>query len=93
MKKSIVQDLNDRKCYICGSRLDLELHHCLHGTANRAVAEREELGCWLCGVHHDLLHDKDNDLDLFIKEQAQKAWEKQKGSREQWIALFGKNFL
>lgn len=92
--KSIVQDLEERKCYVCGCVNNLELHHCMHGTANRTLATKYQLLVWLCrdhhtgriGVHSDII------LDERIKRDAQKAFEAIHG-HSMWMKVFQKNYL
>ena len=48
--KSIIQ--KEKECYLCGSTLNLEKHHCIHGTAGRKLADKYGLTVWLCAYHH-----------------------------------------
>ena len=94
--ESIIDGGNDRECWICGSIKDLEVHHCVHGTANRIQADRYGLWVYLCrechtgtfGVHGK--HGRERDLTL--KRAAQRAFEK-RHSREMFRAIFGKSYL
>ena len=94
MKTSIMQNLDEGRCYVCGCTRNLELHHAMHGTANRVLAERYHLGILLCrdhhtgriGVHSDIV------LDNRIKRDAQKAFESIYGHRK-WMETFRKNYL
>ena len=94
MTESIMQDLEDRRCYVCKSCRNLELHHAMHGTANRELSERYKLGVWLCrdhhtgriGVHSDII------LDERIKKAAQRAFEAKYGHKL-WMKTFRKNYL
>lgn len=56
-----------------------EMHHCLHGTANRRLAEEDGLKVYLCNTCHRLLHDK----GLYDKDL-------QKMAQEKWMAYYGK---
>lgn len=92
MRESIMS--NERICYICGSP-DVVVHHIYYGTANRSIADRE--GCWvyLCPPHHtgrDGVHFN-REMDLKLKQLCQERWEEKNGSREEFIRLFGKNYL
>lgn len=92
MRESIMS--NERICYICGSP-DVVVHHIYHGTANRSIADRE--GCWvyLCPPHHtgrDGVHFN-REMDWKLKQLCQERWEEINGSREEFIRLFGKNYL
>lgn len=91
---SIVQDLSVERCYVCGSSRWLELHHIMHGTANRRLATRYGLTCWLCRMHHTGMFGVHNNQELNRKLQhdAQNAFE-QAHTREEWMEIFGKNYL
>lgn len=91
---SIVQDLNDEYCFVCGSTRNLELHHIMHGTANRRLSTRYKLTCWLCkgchtgknGVHHNAV------LNRHLQQVAQTKFE-ETHTHEEWMKLFKKNYL
>jgi len=91
--ESIIQQI--KKCYVCGTTVSLESHHCIHGTANRAKAEQYGLKVWLCNKHHtgssESVH-RNNDMDLFFKQLAQEYFEEICGSREDFIKEFGKSY-
>ena len=91
--RSIIQ--TEKRCYLCGSTVGLEKHHCMHGSGWRQRADRWGLTVWLCyrchrdgknGVHGN------NEIDLKLKRLAQETFEK-KYSREKWIEIFGRNYL
>ena len=95
MRSIIVKDL--KTCYLCGSLRDVEVHHCIHGTAGRKLATKYHLLVGLCpschrgtyGVHGKYGHE----ADLMLKKLAQEKWEQKHGSREDWIRIFGKSYL
>ena len=92
---------SDKYCYLCmllegrDNVRNLECHHCFHGTANRKHADRLGLWIWLCPEHHrtgvDAVH-RDAEIDLRIKRIAQ-AYYEMDASKEEFIAIFGKNYL
>lgn len=88
--------VQDRKCFFCGTTQNLHCHHCIHGTANRKKSEKYGLMIWLCAYHHNLgrksVHN-DYDMDLQVKQYAQKYFEDNIGSRELFIKEFGRNYL
>ena len=93
MKKSIMQ--TDKRCYECGAITGLELHHCLHGVANRKLADRDGLVCWLCRYHHYMVHfgTEGYRLDLKLKKDAQIAWmHKNKKTEEDFRKRYGKDY-
>ena len=90
MAKSIMQ--TEKECYVTGSRINLDLHHCLHGVGKRKLADKYGLTVWLRHDIHMLLHDKDKELDRQLEQDAQRAFEK-KYSHDKWMEVFGKNYL
>ena len=91
---SIVQNLDEKRCFLCGSHRDLELHHIMHGSANRRLSTKWGLVCWLCATHHRGRFGVHNDivLDERLKRTAQKAFEELYG-RSKWMEVFRKNYL
>ena len=92
--ESIIQ--KKKECFVCHSQRFLEVHHCVHGSANRKIADRLGLTIYLCpschrgkyGVHQN------HDLDLKIMKIAEQAYlDYYKATVEDWISLIGKNFI
>ena len=94
MNGSIVQDLEDNRCFLCGNCHDLELHHIMHGTANRRLSTRYGLTCLLCRAHHTGQFGVHNNagLNLALQQAAQRAFE-QTHSHKEWMDIFKKNYL
>lgn len=95
MHRSIIQNLEVKKCYICGDEGAVEVHHCLHGTAGRKKAEADGLMVNLCPECHRLLHDSRNRrYDKELMKLAQIEWMSynMKGADE-FIARYGKSYL
>ena len=92
MSKSIMQ--NDKVCYLCPRAFQLERHHVLGGTANRRLSEEYGLWVWLCHDHHtgDGGAQYERDLNLLLKQRAQKAFENIHG-HDKWMEVFRKNYL
>lgn len=93
MKKSIiVEDMT--KCILCGSP-NVEIHHAIHGTANRKIADKYGLTIPLCHKHHlgVLGPHLNRTVDLTYIKAAQRAFESQVGTREEFRKLFGKSWL
>ena len=92
MKESIIARTSEY-CYICAKYGNLEKHHCLHGTANRRLADEDGLFVWLCRNCHTRLHDKGiGDKGLQIV--AEKAWMQHYGKTEEdFIKRYGKNYI
>ena len=94
MNVGIVQDLRVERCFVCGCHRDLELHHIMHGTANRRLSTRYGLVCWLCKWHHRGKYGVhyNAELNRKLQAEAQTAFERAH-SREEWMKIFGKNYL
>lgn len=90
MSDSIMQ--TKEECYVSGSRQNLDRHHCLHGTANRKLAERYGLWVWLRHDIHMDLHERNKQLDRQLERDAQEAFERKYG-HDLWIKIFRKNYL
>lgn len=91
--KSIIQ--SEKECFICYNTKCLECHHIFHGTANRKLAEKYGIKVWLCNMHHTGARGvhRSNELDEHLKRIGQKAFERQHGTREDFMKIFGKNYL
>ncbi len=86
---------NAKECYICGSQRNLQRHHTLHGISNRKNAEKYGLWVYLCTEHHTGTHGahQDRALDIQLIKISQKAFEREYGSRSEFIRVFGKSYL
>ena len=90
MSKSILQ--TEKKCYVTGAEYNLDLHHCMTGIANRKLADKWGLVVWLRHDIHMNLHDRDKELEIRLKQDAQRAFEKLYG-HDKWMSVFKKNYL
>lgn len=71
--KSIID--NSEKCFFCDSLYNIERHHCIHGTANRRLAEEDGLWINLCRRHHSEVHGKDgHEIDMTLRRLAEWSW-------------------
>lgn len=91
---SIMQD--EKKCYLTGARSGLHKHH-IFGSFNRDNSEKYGLWVWLKWDHHiaDSPHrtpHNDAEIDLMLKREAQRKFE-QSHSREEFMRIFGRNWL
>ena len=85
-------------CQLCGRYTNLEVHHIMAGVANRKLSEKykdDGLVAYLChwchnepptGAHFN------RETDLLLKRRAQREFESKHG-HEQWMRVFGKNYL
>ncbi|WP_313413190.1 hypothetical protein [Sedimentibacter sp.] len=91
MKINSIVTSEYHRCYVCHSERNLQVHHCMHGTANRKQAEKYGLTIPLCFKCHRELHDKNTQLDKHIMQLAQIEFEKNY-SYELWMQVIGKNY-
>ena len=91
--QSIIQD-NDI-CYLCG-RYATDTHHCLMGN-KRKLCDKYGLTVRLCRKCHMMIHnprtDQEKSAQTFLKRVAQTEFEKRYGNREEFIKIFGRNYL
>ena len=94
--------LGENECYLCRLFYDrsnqngLHEHHIFEGTGRRKVSDKYGLTVKLCPMHHNASNEgvhfnKEN--DLIIKRMAQKYYEENIGSREDFIRDFIKSYL
>lgn len=92
--KSILQD--KKECFITGCTTGLHCHHIFEGTGRRKLSEQYGLKVWLIPELHNMSNKGvhfNKDLDLTIKRAGQIAFESKWGTREDFIKLFGRNYL
>ena len=85
--------LNDRKCLYCRTTENIESHH-IFGGPNRKNSEKYGLKVWLCHEHHtgpQGVHFNKELMDQ-IHNIGQLMFEA-KYSHEEFIKIFGKNYL
>lgn len=86
---------NEPYCFICGMPTNV-MHHIFEGTGRRQRSEKRGFKIPICGYHHNLSDDGvhfNKPLDLRLKQMAQKYYEENIGSREDFINEFSKNYL
>lgn len=94
MVKSLLQ--RNEACYICGTTLNLHLHHIFYGTANRKLSDTDGCVVYLCQRHHTGaagVHSN-RKVDLTLKARCQIEWQKQYNKTiEDFIKRYGRNYL
>ncbi len=90
MAKSIIQ--SEKECLVCGSTYNLELHHCIYGSANRKLSDKYGLVVWLCKNHHtgNAGVHFNRVLDQKLKKFAQERYEAVHG--DNFLEVFGRNY-
>ena len=80
-----IMQTGEAKCYLCGKKYDLVVHHAVPGRGNRKICTELGLTCWLCNPCHEKLHDQGIGYKE-IQADAQKAFianQKKKGFSEE----------
>ena len=91
---SILQG-KEKVCYLTGTTYNLHKHHIIFGTGYRAISDKNGLWVWLTGALHNQSKDGvhfNRELDLQLRRECQAKYEEEH-SREEWIALTGRNYL
>ena len=100
---SIIQD--KKRCILCGREDGLEEHHIFQGS-NRKLSEKYGIKAWLCHFCHKGVTTYDGTIEIWSGNRretictmdllhilGQIAWEDNYGSREEFRAIFGRNYL
>lgn len=91
--RSIIQI--EKECYITGAKVGLHEHHIFAGK-NRANSEKYGLKIWLIPELHNMTQNGvhcNKDLRDLIHRAGQLAFERVHGSREEFVTIFGQNYL
>lgn len=93
MAKSIMQ--SEKVCYLSGRTDWLEKHHLYQG-ANRKLSEKYGLWVYLNHYWHNeppngVHFNKEN--MKYLHKKGQEAFEKVHGTREDFMRIFGRNYL
>lgn len=100
MAKSVLQ--KNKECYLCRKLFneenthDLHSHHILYGNARRSNSEKYGMKVFLCAPHHNMSDEGvhfNSRADMLLKQEAQRFFEANIGTREQFIELFMKSYL
>ena len=94
MSKSIIQ--KEKECWVTGKTNWLEEHHIFTGNPNRQNSEKYGLKVYL---HYDYhrgkkgVHSGNRELADMLQKVGQKAFEEKCGTRQDFMFIFGKNYL
>ena len=95
---SILQDKKDfelKKCYVCGSTHNPNIHEVYFGVAHRKLSIQYGCCVCLCSYHHNGSNAGvhfNRELDLMLKQEMQKAFEREYPEID-FRAVFRKNYL
>lgn len=93
--KSIIERNEKGICFICGKVGYTECHH-IYSSANRKYSEEYGLTVYLCPECHrisEVSAHRNGEVREVLRRIGQRAFERRWGSREDFIKLFGKNYL
>lgn len=93
MTDSIIQ--SEKRCYATGCERNLDRHHVFKGS-RRNKSEQYGLWVWICHDVHMALHDHRKPYETLeneLKAVAQRAFEDNGGTREEFRAIFGASYL
>lgn len=92
-RKSILVDNLDY-CYVCGKPYPHK-HEVFFGVKNRKLSIKYGLILPLCQEHHegDPSPHRDRIIDMSYKKMAQEVFEREIGTREDFMKIFGRNYL
>lgn len=104
-RPSIMHSKESGTCYLCMKLHNdyrrhpaLQEHHIFGGCPNRTHSGHYGLKVYLCNVHHlagtgpEAVHSNQKVMDM-LHEEGQRAFEDRFGSREEFMKIFGKNFI
>lgn len=82
---------NEHECYMGCPSTDVARHEIFFGS-NRQNSKRTGMWLYLCPKCHREVHQGDGTLDAYLKRLGQEVFE-QTRSHEDFIAIFGRNYL
>ena len=92
---SIIHNLEDRECLICGSTHNIHIHEVFYGSANRQLSIKYGLCVCLCARHHNMSESGvhfSKPLDIKLKKFAQERFNEAYPELD-FLKIFGKNYL
>ena len=85
-----------KECYIRHTTYPLHLHHIYPGNGRRRICDLYGFWCWLSPELHNVginaLHNGNTSLDMFLRCQCQREFERYH-SREEFIRIIGGSYL
>ena len=91
--KTIIQD--KKVCYLCGTALNLEDHHCLNGIGDKDKCEEDGLKVWLCpNCHRIAPYSAHNNIKTRIRlKRVAQAKYLETHTQAEWDRRYHKNYL
>ena len=91
---SILQDLEERTCYVCGSKRDIHIHEVFFGSADRKKSIKYGCCVCLCAKHHNMSNEGvhfNKELNLRLKQEMQLEFEKKYPNLD-FMKIFHRNY-
>lgn len=89
--------MDRRICFLCGCwETDynrLQVHHIFQGRGRRQISEKYGLKLTLCERCHEQVHHSKETADYLHRYGQKRAMLENNWTKEQFIAVFGKNYL
>lgn len=95
-KKSIIPGNTKGICYLCGRHGYTHEHHIFFGKKNKNQSEEYGLKVYLCVECHETGKEAVHTCDRtrrYLEKIGQQEFERQIGSRSQFIEIFERNYL
>lgn len=92
---SIIHNLEDRTCLICGTNQNIHIHEVFFGTANRKKSIQYGCCVCLCAKHHNMSNEGvhfNKALDNKLKQFTQKKFNEVYPDLD-FLKIFGRNYL
>ena len=92
---SILHNLKDRTCLVCGTNQNIHIHEVFYGSANRKKSIQYGCCVCLCAKHHNMSNEGvhfNKKLDNELKQLMQKRF-KEVYPDKNFLKIFGRNYL
>ena len=92
---SIIHNLDERECLICGTNQNIHIHEVFFGYGKRQLSIKYGLCVCLCARHHNMSNDGvhfHKPMDIKLKQHAQKRFNEVYPELD-FMQIFGKNYL
>lgn len=79
-------------CHVCGVLAADTLHEPIHGNGRRKLSIKYGLQIPICNVCHDIMHREPEKNERY-KVEMQEKFENEIGTRQEFMTIFGRNYL
>jgi hypothetical protein len=88
--------LIEKKCYITGATEGLHKHHIFYGNGKRKLSEQYGMYVYLIPRLHNMSDEGvhfNKEFDTRLKQETQRRFEAEIGSREDFRRIFGESYI